>query len=137
MEQVDVLVVGAGYAGAVMAERLTAHGRGVVVIDRRNHIAGNAYDYRDDHGIRVHRYGPHLFHTKNQGIVDYLSQFTDWQPYEHRVLAAVDGQLLPIPINRTTLNRLFGIELPDEASAEQFLAERAEPVEMATPAGAA
>lgn len=127
--EVDVLVVGAGYAGSIMAERLASTGCRVHVIDRRDHIAGNAYDYRNEHGIRMHRYGPHLFHANSERVVEYLSRFTTWWPYEHRVLARVRDKLVPIPINRTTLNELYGLDLPDEAAAEAFLAARAEPVE--------
>jgi UDP-galactopyranose mutase len=124
----DVLVVGAGFAGAIMAERLADAGERVVVIDRRPHIAGNAYDHRDDYGVLVHRYGPHLFHTNSDRVVAYLSRFTDWVPYEHRVQAVVDGRHLPIPINRTTLNMRYGLSLSSSAEAEAFLAARAEPV---------
>lgn len=125
----DYVVVGAGFAGSVIAERL-AQGLGlnVLVIDRRDHIGGNAYDHLDAAGVMVHRYGPHIFHTNAQRIVDYLSRFTQWRPYEHRVLAQVDDHLVPIPINLTTLNTLFGLQM-DEAQAERFLAERAQPVE--------
>ncbi|MET3714568.1 UDP-galactopyranose mutase [Pseudomonas sp. PvP001] len=125
----DYVVVGAGFAGSVIAERL-AEGLGlnVLVIDRREHIGGNAYDHLDAAGVMVHRYGPHIFHTNAQRIVDYLSRFTQWRPYEHRVLAQVDDHLVPIPINLTTLNTLFGLQM-DEAQAERFLAERAQPVE--------
>ena len=127
----DLLVVGAGYAGSVVAERMaTRCGRRSLVIDRRPHIAGNAYDELDEHGVLVHRYGPHIFHTNAPHIVEYLSQFTDWQPYEHRVLAQVDGQLLPMPINRDTVNRLYGLDLRTEDDVEAFYAERAEPVEL-------
>src|SRR4051795_7519371 len=123
----DVLVVGAGYAGSVMAERLaTQAGMRVLVIDRRPHIGGNAYDEYDQHGVLIHRYGPHIFHTNADKVVQYLSQFTEWLPYEHRVLAVVDGKLLPMPINRATLNELYGLELQTEADVEGFLAERAE-----------
>ena len=129
-ESFDTLVVGAGYAGSIMAERLaTQCGQRVLVIDRRDHIAGNAYDYYDEHGILCHRYGPHIFHTQAEKVWQYLSQFTEWRPYEHRVLADVDGQLLPIPINRDTVNRLHGLELETEEDMEAFLAERAEPRE--------
>lgn len=124
----DYLIVGAGFAGSVIAERLAAGlGQNVLVIDRREHIAGNAYDCEDAAGIMIHRYGPHIFHTNAQRIVDYLSQFTDWRPYEHRVLASVDGHLVPIPINLTTLNELFGLSMNEE-QAQAFLASRAEPV---------
>ncbi|WP_332762921.1 UDP-galactopyranose mutase [Pseudomonas koreensis] len=124
----DYLIVGAGFAGSVIAERL-AEGLGlrVLLIDRRDHIAGNAYDHYDAAGVLVHRYGPHIFHTNAQRIVDYLSRFTEWRPYEHRVLARVDGQLVPIPINLSTLNALYGLSM-NSVEAQQFLAERAEPV---------
>lgn len=124
----DYLIVGAGFAGSVLAERLAAGlDKRVLLIDRRPHIGGNAYDHYDDDGILVHRYGPHIFHTNSQRIVDYLSRFTEWRPYEHRVLAEVDGRQVPIPINRITLNLLYGLAL-DEAGAAAFLAARAEPV---------
>jgi len=118
----DVLVVGAGFAGAVMAERIAAgSGRSVLVIDKRDHIAGNAYDRRDKAGILVHKYGPHIFHTNSRDLLDYLSCFTRWRPYEHRVLAAVDGLLVPMPINRTTLNQLYGLDLATEEEADAYL----------------
>lgn len=124
----DYLIVGAGFAGSVIAERLAAGlGKRVLLIDRRTHIGGNAYDELDAAGVRVHRYGPHIFHTNAQRIVDYLSRFTEWRPYEHRVLAQVDEHLLPIPINLTTLNGLFGLAMTEQ-DAELFLAQRAEPV---------
>jgi UDP-galactopyranose mutase len=125
----DALVVGAGLAGSVVAERLASQqGARVLVVDRRPHVAGNAYDELDANGIRVHRYGPHIFHTNAQAVVDYLSTFTSWHPYEHRVLASVRGNLVPIPINRTTLNVLFDAGLRDEAAAAAFLEARAEPI---------
>jgi UDP-galactopyranose mutase len=126
----DYLIVGAGYAGSVLAERLASQaGKKVLIIDKRNHIGGNAYDHYNDDGILVHKYGPHIFHTNAERIFSYLSQFTEWRPYEHRVLAQVNGQLLPIPINRTTVNRLYGLDLETEAECEAFFASRAEPVE--------
>src|SRR5690606_17898955 len=124
----DGLIVGAGFAGSVLAERLAAGaGQRVLLIDRRPHVGGNAFDHYNDDGILVHRYGPHVFHTNAPHVAAYLSRFTQWRPYEHRVLAQVDGMLVPIPINLTTINRLYGLDLgPAEAAA--FLAARAEPV---------
>jgi UDP-galactopyranose mutase len=108
----DDLIVGAGFAGSVMAERLArVAGRRVLIIDRRPHIGGNAYDHYNEAGLLVHRYGPHIFHTNSRAIFEYLSQFTEWRPYQHRVQAWVDGQLLPIPINLDTVNRLYGLRL--------------------------
>ncbi|HMJ94085.1 MAG TPA: UDP-galactopyranose mutase, partial [Allosphingosinicella sp.] len=125
----DYLVVGAGFAGSVIAERLASqHDARVLVIDKRPHVAGNAYDHLDESGVLIHQYGPHIFHTNSDEIVDYLSQFTSWRPYEHRVLAQVRGQLVPIPINRTTLNALFGLSLRNDEEAAAYLASRAEPV---------
>jgi UDP-galactopyranose mutase len=125
----DVLVVGAGFAGSILAERLAAAGGlRVLVIDRRDHIAGNAYDYTDEHGVLVHKYGPHIFHTNSDKVVGYLSRFTDWRPYEHRVRARVDGRLVPIPINRTTVNQLYGLALRTDEEVQAFYAQRAEPI---------
>jgi UDP-galactopyranose mutase len=108
----DYLIVGAGFAGSVIAERLaTQADKTVLIIDTRNHIGGNAYDHYDNHGILVHKYGPHIFHTNSRPVFEYLSQFTEWRPYEHRILASVDGQLLPIPINLNTVNQLYGLNL--------------------------
>ena len=127
----DFLIVGAGFAGSVLAERIASQLRKtVLIVDRRPHIGGNAYDERDDAGVLVHRYGPHIFHTNSPDIFDYLGQFTAWRPYEHRVLAHVRDQLLPIPINRTSVNRLFGLALQTPDDVEAFYATRAEPREQ-------
>lgn len=124
----DFLIVGAGFAGSVLAERLARGlGRTVAICDRRNHIAGNAYDHADAAGILVHKYGPHIFHTNSAEIFNYLSRFTAWRAYEHRVLASVAGKLLPIPINLDTINNLYGLDL-SENEVEKFLAARAEPI---------
>jgi UDP-galactopyranose mutase len=125
----DYLIVGAGFAGAVMAERLArGSNRKVLLVDRRPHVGGNAYDHFDDAGILVHRYGPHIFHTNSDEVFAYLSRFTRWRAYEHRVLASVDGQLLPIPINLDTVNRLYGLDL-DGDGLEAYFRQVAEPRE--------
>jgi UDP-galactopyranose mutase len=103
----DWIVVGAGFTGATFAERMAAAGKRVVVVDRRSHIAGNAYDSRNVHDILVHRYGPHIFHTNSAVVWDYLSRFTKWRPYEHRVLGLIEGKLVPIPFNLNSLAALF------------------------------
>ena len=126
----DYLIVGAGYAGSVLAERLTSQlGKRVLLVDKRPHIAGNAYDEKDAGGVLMHRYGPHIFHTNSDEVAAYLSQFTRWRAYEHRVLASVRGLLVPMPINRTTLNLLYSAGLATDGDAEAYLAGRAEPVE--------
>jgi UDP-galactopyranose mutase len=108
----DYLIVGAGFAGSVLAERLANElGQRVLIVDKRPHIGGNAYDRYDDHGVLIHPYGPHIFHTNSDDIFEYLSKFTQWRPYQHRVLASVDGQQVPIPINLDTINKLYGLNL--------------------------
>ncbi|AFZ57424.1 UDP-galactopyranose mutase [Anabaena cylindrica FACHB-243] len=125
----DYLIVGAGFSGSVIAERLaTQLGKKVLVVDKRNHIGGNAYDHYNDHGILVHKYGPHIFHTNSREIFEYLSRFTQWRSYEHRVLASVDGQLVPIPINLDTINTLYGMDL-NSFEVEDFFKALAEPKE--------
>jgi len=122
----DYLIVGAGFAGSVLAERLASiAGKKVLLVDKRNHIGGNTYDYYDKHGILVHKYGPHIFHTNSKDVFDYLGQFTGWRPYEHRVLASVDGMLVPIPINLNTINLLYGLQLSGQ-EVGRFFAERSE-----------
>jgi UDP-galactopyranose mutase len=121
----DFLVVGAGFAGSVVAERLASAGLKVAIVDKRPHVGGNAYDHHDASGLLVHRYGPHIFHTNSQDVFDYLSRFTEWRPYQHRVKAWVDGRLVPIPINLDTINELYGTRLTS-FEMERFLAERAE-----------
>jgi UDP-galactopyranose mutase len=124
----DWLVVGAGFAGSVIAERLASQrGDKVLLIDRRKHVGGNAFDRYNADGLLIHQYGPHIFHTNADSIIDYLSQFTEWRPYEHRVLANVDGQLVPIPINLDTVNKLYRLNLTSE-ELEGWFAERAEAV---------
>jgi UDP-galactopyranose mutase len=126
----DYLIVGAGYAGSVLAERLARDSKKkVLIVDRRPHIAGNAYDHYNDDGILVHKYGPHIFHTNCREVFQYLSRFTKWREYEHRVMASVDGQLLPIPINLDTVNRLYGMNLTS-FELEGFFNSIAEPREQ-------
>jgi UDP-galactopyranose mutase len=120
------MVVGAGFAGAVVAERLASAGLKVVVVEKRSHVGGNAFDHHDAAGLLVHRYGPHIFHTNSQDVYEYLSRFTEWRPYQHRVKAWVDGRLVPIPINLDTINALYGTSFTS-FEMERFLAERAEP----------
>ena len=125
-ERFDYVVVGAGFAGSVLAERLASQlGQRVLIVEKRDHIAGNAYDFYNPDGILVHKYGPHIFHTNSEKVLAYLSHFTQWRPYEHRVLSSVDGQLLPVPINLDTINRLFDLEL-DADGMKAFLAARVE-----------
>jgi UDP-galactopyranose mutase len=124
----DWMIVGAGFAGSVLAERIASErGEKVIVIDRRDHIGGNAYDRYDSAGILMHQYGPHIFHTNSEQIFDYLSRFTQWRFYEHRVLGNVDGMLVPIPINLDTVNKLYGLSLEPE-ELEAWFAARAEEV---------
>jgi UDP-galactopyranose mutase len=124
----DWLIVGAGFAGSVLAERLaTQRGDKVLLIDKRHHIGGNAFDRYNEHGILIHQYGPHIFHTNSSAIFDYLSQFTSWRPYEHRVRACVAGKLLPMPINLDTVNCLYDLNL-SSCELEAFFADKAESV---------
>ena len=123
----DYLVVGAGFAGAVAAERMArGFNKKVLVVDRRNHIGGNAYDHYNQDGLLVHRYGPHIFHTNAEQVFSYLSQFTSWRAYEHKVLASVDGKLVPVPINQDTVNLLYSLKLNSEQEVSDFFASRAE-----------
>ncbi len=125
----DYLIVGAGFAGCVLAERLASRaGKKVLLIDKRNHIGGNAFDYYNKDGILIHKYGPHIFHTNSKEVFDYLGQYTNWRSYEHRVLASVDGQLVPIPINLNTINKLYGLNL-SSSQVEDFFDSRAEKIE--------
>ena len=122
----DYLIVGAGLAGSVLAERLASKAnKKVLLIDKRNHIGGNTFDYYNSDGILVHKYGPHIFHTNSKEVFDYLSNFTEWRPYEHHVLASVDGQLVPIPINQNTVNALYGLNL-SQLQVQDFFNSKAE-----------
>ncbi|BCX87969.1 UDP-galactopyranose mutase [Methylomarinovum tepidoasis] len=119
----DYIIIGAGFAGAVIAERLASErNASVLLVEKRPHIGGNCYDRYDDHGVLIHEYGPHLFHTSNAEVFHYLSRFTDWIEYQHRVLAVVDGQKVPLPFNLNALHRLFPASLAD--SLERKLIKR-------------
>ncbi len=125
----DYLIVGAGFAGCVLAERLaTKSNKKILIVDKRNHIGGNAYDFYNKDGILVHKYGPHIFHTNSREVFDYLGQFTAWRPYEHRVLASVEGQLLPIPINLNTINKMYGLNLSAD-EVEAFFKSKAQKID--------
>jgi UDP-galactopyranose mutase len=121
----DYLIVGAGLAGGVLAERLASSGKEILLVDKRNHIAGNTYDFYNKDGILVHKYGPHIFHTNSKEVFNYLGYFTEWRPYEHRVLASVDGILVPIPINLNTINKLYGLSL-SSCELDAFFESKAE-----------
>lgn len=126
----DFLIVGAGFSGSVIAERLASQmGKKCLVVDKRNHIGGNAYDHYDDAGVLIHKYGPHIFHTNSRDIFDYLSQFTSWRQDQHWVQASVDGQLVPMPINLDTINALYGLKLTS-MEVEDFFASQAEKVDQ-------
>lgn len=122
----DYLIVGAGFAGSVLAERLAnGSGKKVLICDKRPHIAGNAFDFYNDEGVLIHKYGPHIFHTNSKEVFDYLSDFTEWRSYQHRVLAMVDGMMLPMPINLDTINKLYGLNLT-AFGVEEFFEKIAE-----------
>jgi UDP-galactopyranose mutase len=126
----DYLIVGAGFAGSVLAERLArGSNKRVLICDKRPHIGGNAYDHYDAAGLLVHKYGPHIFHTNSREVFEYLTQFTEWRSYQHRVMAHVDGQLVPMPINLDTINKLYGLNLTS-FELEEFFRSMAEPVEQ-------
>lgn len=121
----DYLIVGAGFAGSVLAERLASENKKVLLLDKRNHIGGNAFDFYNNEGILIHKYGPHIFHTNSKEVFDYLSRFTEWRNYQHKVLASLDGQLVPVPINLNTINSLYGLNL-SSADLEEFFKSKAE-----------
>lgn len=117
----DYLIVGAGFSGSVLAERLASqHNKKILIVDKRNHIGGNAYDHYNEHGILIHRYGPHWFHTNDKKVFDYLSKFTEWRYHYHRVRSYVDGMLVPIPINRDTINALYGLNLNGPEDVQRY-----------------
>src|SRR3954468_4042096 len=119
----QIVIVGAGISGAVLAERYAATGKKVAVLERREHIAGNCYDFYNEAGVLVSKYGAHLFHTNHEDVWAYVNRFSDWYFYEHKVLASVDGQLVPIPVNITTVNKLFGLDIQTEQEMDDWLQE--------------
>ena len=121
MRKFDYLIIGAGFAGSVLAERLNSIGKKVLVVDKRNHIGGNCYDYYNKAGVLVHKYGPHYFRTNFNEVKNYLSKFTKWRPCEYRIRSYINGQLYTFPINRNTLNEFFNINLKTEKQAKDFL----------------
>lgn len=123
MNNFDILIIGAGISGATLAERYASLGKKVVVVEKRDHIAGNCYDYYDENGILVSKYGAHLFHTNDQQVWDYVNQFSEWYPWEHKVIARVDDKTVPIPVNITTVNTLFDTNIETEEEMTKWLDE--------------
>lgn len=129
----DFLIVGSGFAGSVMAERIaTQLNKRVLVVEKRAHIGGNAYDLFDPFGLLVHKYGPHIFHTSHEDVWKYLSAFTAWNGYRHRVLAYVDGKTVPVPINLTTVNAMLGKNFTTDQLMQYFKTVRRSPVRLNT-----
>jgi UDP-galactopyranose mutase len=129
MRSADIVIIGAGISGAVLAERYASTGKKVLIIEKRDHIAGNCYDYIDENGILVSKYGAHLFHTNEEDVWEYVNKFSEWYDWEHRVLAKVDGKLVPIPVNITTVNELFGLSLSNEKEMSDWLEANRLPIE--------
>lgn len=129
MRTADIVIIGAGISGAVLAERYASIGKKVLLIEKRDHIAGNCYDYVDENGILVSKYGAHLFHTNEEDVWQYVNKFSEWYDWEHRVLAKVDDKLVPIPVNITTVNELFGLSLSDEKEMSEWLEANRLPIE--------
>lgn len=123
MKSEEIIIIGAGISGAVLAERYANAGRRVTVIEKRNHVAGNCYDYIDENGVLVSKYGAHLFHTNHEDVWKYVNRFAIWYPWEHKVLAKVDDKLVPIPVNITTVNELFNLNIRTEAEMKRWLEE--------------
>jgi len=118
----NVIIIGAGLSGAVMAEQFAGKKKKVLIIDKRPHIGGNCYDFIDEEtGILCNKYGPHFFHTNNEEVWDYVQRFSEWKPYEHRVLAKVDNKTVPVPVNITTVNTLFNKEIKTKVEMENWL----------------
>jgi UDP-galactopyranose mutase len=128
MKNVDILIIGAGISGAVLAERYSSIGKKVLIIEKRNHIAGNCYDYIDENGILVSKYGAHLFHTNDESVWRYVSKFSEWYPWEHKVIARVGEKTVPIPVNITTVNKLFDLHITNEEEMKVWLEEHRSPI---------
>lgn len=126
----DILIIGAGISGAVLAERYASIGKKVLILEKRPHIAGNCFDYIDDNGILVSKYGAHLFHTQFEDVWTYVNRFSEWYDWEHKVIAKVDGQLVPIPVNITTVNKLFNLNIKNEEEMRKWLDENRTPIEF-------
>lgn len=129
MKNYDIVVIGAGISGAVLAQQYAAIGKKVLILEKRNHIAGNCYDYVDENGILVSKYGAHLFHTSYEDVWEYVNRFSKWYDWEHKVIAKVDGKLVPIPVNITTVNELFNLSLETEDQMKEWLAQNRLPIE--------
>ena len=115
----DYIIVGCGLAGIIMAERITRKlGKRVLIIEQRNHIGGNCYDYYDEHGILVHKYGPHIFHTNYKEVYDYLSNYTDWHIYQFQARVIIDGKITNIPFNLNTMKDLLEESLYNRLSSK-------------------
>lgn len=121
MKNFNIVIIGAGISGSVLAERYAAMGKKVLIIEKRDHIAGNCFDFYDDNGILTSKYGAHLFHTNDEGVWDYVNQFADWYPWSHRVIARVDDKTVPIPVNITTVNTLFRTNIKTETEMQDWL----------------
>lgn len=121
MKNFNIVIIGAGISGSVLAERYAAMGKKVLIIEKRDHIAGNCFDFYDGNGILTSKYGAHLFHTNDEGVWDYVNQFADWYPWNHRVIARVDDKTVPIPVNITTVNTLFRTNIKTETEMQDWL----------------
>lgn len=124
----DIIIVGAGISGITLAERYAASGKKVLILEKRDHIGGNCYDYYNADGILISKYGAHLFHTNLEDVWEYIHKFSKWYPYEHKVKSFVDGKLVPVPVNITTVNMLFNETLKTESEMQSWLKKKVEPI---------
>lgn len=129
MKSIDILIVGAGISGAVLAERYANIGKKVLIIEKRDHVAGNCYDYYDENGILVSKYGAHLFHTNEEAVWEYVNRFNAWYPWEHKVIARIDDKTVPIPVNITTVNTLFNEQIATEEQMKEWLHNNRVPID--------